>query len=72
MPSEIIHFKGGGGAIVHTLRRAPRCAYCNEKSTKLCDHPIGGGRTCDKPMCNLHATRGSKPNTDFCREHKKS
>ena len=39
---------------------------CGRMSTALCDAP-----GCDKPMCSLHRTKHvSKPNTDFCSDHK--
>ncbi len=38
---------------------------CGRMSVALCDAP-----GCDKPMCEFHRMRGTKPNTDYCREHK--
>jgi len=47
-------------------RKAPKCAYCSQPSTKLCDGKREKG-TCDRPMCPAHVsiTSGS---TDFCRD----
>jgi len=39
---------------------------CYRMSVALCDAP-----GCDRPMCKLHRTpHPTKPNTDFCPEHK--
>lgn len=39
---------------------------CGRISVALCDAP-----GCDAPICKLHCTRhASKPNTDFCSDHK--
>jgi hypothetical protein len=42
-------------AIVCGLRRRalPRCKFCGQgEATKLCDFPMGNGKTCDVPMCD--------------------
>ncbi len=40
---------------------------CGRISVALCDHKF-----CDRPMCEFHRTaHPSKPNTDFCPQHKK-
>lgn len=41
---------------------------CAAVSGFLCDHPDGGGRTCDRPLCNAHARQVGK-NRHFCPEH---
>lgn len=69
MPSEIVKFQGGGGAIIHTLWRRKKCHQCDAPSTKLCDHVKASGKTCDRPMCDKHATRGDMPDIDFCNKH---
>jgi len=38
-------------------------------SSKLCDFKLPSGATCDKPICDFHATSGGK-NIDYCPEHK--
>ena len=65
MPCDVRHTPEGG--VVICCRRSHRqyCAECRaegitRESTKLCDGPAleGSGRkTCDKPLCNLHAWR---------------
>jgi hypothetical protein len=37
--------------------------------TRLCDFKLEGGKTCDAPMCDKHATRIGR-NTDYCPQHK--
>jgi len=49
-------------------RKAPKCAFCNQPSTKLCDYPLTKGRTCDTPMCDEHAKRQGV-NLDTCPDH---
>ena len=49
-------------------RRQSRCKYCNQLALLECDYPLGGGKTCDTPIC--HACSVSvAPNTDYCRIH---
>jgi hypothetical protein len=74
MSSKVVKFPGGGGAIIHTLRRAKKCFYCNEPSTRLCDGPSRTApsilsKTCDRPLCEMHTTPGRFPNMDYCPEH---
>jgi hypothetical protein len=73
---EIEHYPGGGGRILHVRRAKPsaqKCAWCYRPATKLCDapRPSDPGKTCDKPLCSIHAMPGSKrPDTDFCPDHR--
>ncbi len=63
MPCERI-----GNAIVCSRgqRRAPKCRFCSEPSTKLCDGRAADGHgTCDKPICDKHAQHVG-PNVDYC------
>jgi hypothetical protein len=62
-------------AIVCTTgRRVPKCKWCNEPSTKLCDFVVSSPlqithrKTCDAPMCNLHA-KCIGPEKDYCPLH---
>lgn len=41
---------------------------CPDKGPLLCDHPMGNGRTCDKPICHEHAQSIGR-NLDLCPEH---
>ncbi len=41
------------------------------EATLLCDWPMGGGRTCDTPLCEEHAAKiGS--DSHLCPEHARS
>ena len=33
----------------------PHCAECSDVGVNLCDYPIGGGKTCDRAICNQHS-----------------
>jgi hypothetical protein len=57
-----------GNAIVCSRERRKGCASCGRPSTKLCDFDIGGGKTCDRAMCDQHAKRVG-PNRDYCSQH---
>ena len=59
MPCEWL--KMADGSIVHINRgrsrdKTIRCKFCNrdykQSTGKLCDFPIGDGRTCDAAMCS--------------------
>jgi hypothetical protein len=55
-------------------QRMKDCKFClanggrKVPSTKLCDFPIGNGKTCDAPICDRHAT-GAGPDIDHCPVH---
>ncbi len=71
MPCHIVRLPGGVTAIVKTAAPRPRkCAFCERRSLnhKLCDFDIGGGKTCDLPICSEHATH-HPPDTDYCPRH---
>ncbi len=66
-----VNLPGGGYAIVcggHN-RKVRKCA-CGKVAALLCDWPIGGGKTCDKPVCQDCAVKGG-PNVDFCPSHER-
>jgi hypothetical protein len=63
--------KDGNGAVAilcGSRPRAKRCA-CGQPSTLLCDWPIGGGKTCDRPMCASCATEVG-PDKHLCAGHR--
>ncbi|MBX3589037.1 MAG: hypothetical protein KF796_20600 [Ramlibacter sp.] len=41
---------------------------CEDMSRYLCDWPVGGGRSCDKALCEAHAHQVG-PNKHYCPEH---
>jgi len=70
---------GGGGFICGSRQRAPKCRWCNETSTKLCDAAVVGPPptphdvappkdSCDAPMCDRHAATVGK-NIHHCPDH---
>ncbi len=46
----------------------PHCADCTRVATLLCDYPVGEGKTCDRHMCEAHATE-IKPQIHYCKGH---
>lgn len=65
-----VHMKGTKlpqpcGALVW---RDGRSQPCRDLSAFLCDFPDGGGRTCDRALCEAHA-RQVGPNRHYCPEH---
>ena len=69
MPCHTMKISGGGYAIVCTRgRKAKPCAFCGKPSDKLCDWPVGNGKTCDKPCC-VKCSRHVGPDQDFCKDH---
>jgi hypothetical protein len=76
-PCKEVHLPGGGVAFVrYANRRAPKCRWCENQSTKLCDFVISPPeqithkKTCDAPMCDVHA-KSVGANLDYCPEHAK-
>lgn len=46
----------GGGFMCFRDKRAPKpCRVCGGYSEYLCDGHLGGGHTCDAPLCEVHA-----------------
>jgi hypothetical protein len=69
----MIDFGDGTVAFVCTRgkRRGNVCGICRERpGDKLCDYPLGGGKTCDRSLCAGCAVH-SPPDTDFCPTHGK-
>jgi len=76
-PCKEVRLPGGGVAFVrYANRRVPKCGWCHELSTKLCDFVISPPqqvthkKTCDAPMCDTHA-KSVGPNLDYCPVHAK-
>lgn len=64
--------QGNVTAIICSRPKKQKCAYCDELSTKLCDHPKDGGGTCDAPMCWRHAWQPPGDlDHDYCRIHRR-
>ena len=46
----------------------PHCAECAGVGGNLCDYPVGNDKTCDRPLCDDHATEVA-PDVHYCRAH---
>ncbi len=69
--SEWVELPDGTRAIVcHSGSRpkASPCVRCGTTSTKQCDFPLPGGKTCDAYLCRGCA-RPQGPNRDYCPSH---
>lgn len=73
MPCEYVDLGGGQHALVKLAKRRPRhCVGCRQllREWKLCDFPLGAGKTCDKVLCRACATH-QRTGRDFCPGHAK-
>lgn len=63
----------GFGAIV--CRSGPRhpkyCTACDQPAPFLCDWKVGGGKTCDLPICPVHAEEVAE-DKHLCPKHSKA
>ena len=59
------------GIVCSGRGRTKTCARkdCRKRSTKLCDHKLENGKTCDAAMCDTHAQHAG-PDIDYCGDHK--
>lgn len=68
MPCEWLKMPDGTVAHIRTSgQRKKLCKFCGEKSNnmKLCDFPVGNGRTCDSEMCLKCARTLGSQSTDI-------
>ena len=68
-----VKLPGDVNAIVCTSGR-PRwkyCTACDQVATLLCDWKIGGGKTCDLPICAVHAEEVAE-DKHLCPKHSKA
>ena len=49
-------------------RRQCSTANCDNAATKLCDHKLKNGKTCDRPMC-ARCAKNVGPDRDLCPPH---
>lgn len=77
MPCHWIKLENGTVAHVRTSgHRRQKCWVCGRPSDFLCDgviHRTQGGavlKTCDRPLCSAHTSKGKDPDTDYCEEHR--
>jgi ribosomal protein L44E len=76
MPCHWLRMPDGSHAIVKLAkRRVTWCKFClanggrKTASTKLCDHELPNGKTCDAAMCDKHAASVGE-DRDLCPVHK--
>lgn len=59
-----------GIACTRGRARTPKCSVCKTRQgTQLCDGKLGGGKTCDVPLCHQCAQKPRK-NVDLCPKHR--
>lgn len=46
----------------------PHCADCMDFADYLCDYPVGDNKTCDRHLCEAHATEVA-PEIHYCTGH---
>lgn len=67
MPCYSIRLGNGSRAIV-CGRLGKHCSNCRAPAGFACDYPVGGGKTCDAPMCADHAVEVAR-NRHVCLRH---
>jgi len=56
---------GGGIACSRDRRSPPPCHVCGDYPGYQCDGHVGGGRTCDRHLCERHAHEVA-PDRHYC------
>ena len=58
------------GLVIIACGPKKRCCvpHCRMEGSRLCDHVLGNGVTCDAPICLLHRDRITD-DIDFCPAH---
>ena len=46
----------------------PHCTECQDAAGFLCDFPVGEGKTCDRDLCEVHASEVA-PDLHYCTAH---
>lgn len=67
MPCHTIKVDGTVAIICTSRGRQKRCA-CGRPARYLCDWKLGGGKTCDRPICAVHAEEVAK-DKHLCVDH---
>ena len=67
MPCYMGHNKQGGRFFI-CGDLGPHCSYCGDVGELLCDYPVGNEKTCDRPVCENHATEVAD-NIHYCHSH---
>lgn len=73
MTCETVELPDGTRAIVcgGRKRHRQRCSSCGLKCDYLCDWKVGGGKTCDVPICGIHALEVAA-NKHLCPDHQRA
>ena len=67
-----VKLPGGVNAIVCGSKPHPKyCTACDKRAPFLCDWKIGGGKTCDLPICAIHAEQVAE-DKHLCPKHSKA
>lgn len=63
---------GGSGVTFMTGDLGDHCGNddCADVGLFLCDYPVGHGKTCDRPLCDLHAHKVGE-DMHYCSTHYK-
>lgn len=61
--------EGPGGSIIHINRgrgRRKPCPFCKTGAvSKLCDYPVGNGKTCDAEICDRCTSTLGRQTTEY-------
>lgn len=73
MPCTPVNLGGGLSAIVCTGRgpRIKHCTACDRIAPYLCDWKVGHNKTCDLPICKIHAEQVAQ-DKHLCPKHSKA
>jgi hypothetical protein len=53
--------------VMHFCNTSTSCEFCFDIAVALCDYPLAGGGTCDKPICASHGKRVGHER-DYCED----
>lgn len=72
MTCTLVRIAGLNAIVCHRGRSrrfvACRSRGCQADATCVCDYDLGGGRTCDLPICEAHAIEAG-PDKHYCPRH---
>jgi len=70
MPCKVVQVEGVTMIVKIAPPRARVCSVCRKwaRDHRLCDFPIGNGKTCDRVLC-LKCAHHVEPDLDYCPPH---
>ena len=71
MPCVAVPFESGVAFVRTSRERRVRCRFCSNWSIRLCDFELAAGKTCDAPLCHVHA-KCVGLDRDLCPAHAKA